>query len=298
MARMKRMDEKMKKIVITGKNSYIGTNIKNCLLQSAERYTVDEVDVTVPEWKNYDFTESDAVVHVAGIVHRPDVNDWNLYEKVNVTLAVNIAEKARAAGVKQFIFFSTMAVFGVGKRLSPNVIDENTPKEPFGMYGRSKLMAEEKLLAMQSEDFKICVVRPPNVYGKDCRGNYISGFTRIVKLLPAIPKAFENVKQSMIHIDNLSEFIKLLIENSSEGVFMPQDEKSVSAVELMQTMSKAMGKEKKVSRFLGLGISIVRFIPAVKKAYGGIEYSTELSDSYFGKYQPISFDQAIEKTLN
>lgn len=288
----------MKKIVITGKNSYIGTNIKNRLLQNAGEFSVDEVDVETTEWENYDFSGTDTVVHVAGIVHRPDITDWNIYEKVNITLANNIAGKAKATGVKQFIFFSTMAVFGVRKRLSTNVIDENTPKNPTGMYGKSKLIAEEKLLSMQSDDFKVCVVRPPNVYGKNCRGNYISGFVKIVKLLPAIPEAFEDVKQSMIHIDNLSEFIKLLIENESNGIFMPQDERSVSAVELMKTMSKVIGKEKKVSKLLGLGVSMLRFIPVVKKAYGGIEYRCELSDSYFGKYQTISFAQAIEKTLN
>ena len=288
----------MKKIVITGKNSYIGTNIKNRLLQNAGEFSVDEVDVETTEWENYDFSGTDTVVHVAGIVHRPDITDWNIYEKVNITLANNIAGKAKATGVKQFIFFSTMAVFGVRKRLSTNVIDENTPKNPTGMYGKSKLIAEEKLLSMQGDDFKVCVVRPPNVYGKNCRGNYISGFVKIVKLLPAIPEAFEDVKQSMIHIDNLSEFIKLLIENESNGIFMPQDERSVSAVELMKTMSKVIGKEKKVSKLLGLGVSMLRFIPVVKKAYGGIEYRCELSDSYFGKYQTISFAQAIEKTLN
>ena len=288
----------MKKIVITGKNSYIGTNIKNRLLQNAGEFSVDEVDVETTEWENYDFSGTDTVVHVAGIVHRPDITDWNIYEKVNITLANNIAGKAKATGVKQFIFFSTMAVFGVRKRLSTNVIDENTPKNPTGMYGKSKLIAEEKLLSMQSDDFKVCVVRPPNVYGKNCRGNYISGFVKIVKLLPAIPEAFEDVKQSMIHIDNLSEFIKLLIENESNGIFMPQDERSVSAVELMKTVSKVIGKEKKVSKLLGLGVSMLRFIPVVKKAYGGIEYRCELSDSYFGKYQTISFAQAIEKTLN
>ncbi len=288
----------MKKIVITGKNSYIGTNIKDRLLQNIEHFSVDEIDVETSEWESYDFSETDTVVHVSGIVHRPDITDWGLYEKVNIILTENIAKKAKAAGVKQFIFFSTMAVFGIGKKLSVNVVDESTSKNPTGMYGRSKLLAEEKLLSMHDDDFKVCVVRPPNVYGKNCRGNYISGFVKIVKMLPAIPKAFEDVKQSMIHIDNLSEFIKLLIENDSKGIFMPQDEKSVSAVELMQTMSKAMGKEKKESKFLGYGISVFKFLPIIKKVYGGIEYNIELSDSYFGKYQPISFSQAVEKTLN
>ena len=288
---------KMKKIVITGKNSYIGINIKKRLLQNVGEFSVDEVDVETTEWMNYDFSGTDTLVHVAGIVHRPDITDWNIYENVNITLTNNIAKKAKAAGVKQFIFFSTMAVFGVEKKLSTNVIDENTPKNPTGMYGRSKLIAEEKLLSLQSNDFKVCVVRPPTVYGKNCRGNYISGFVRIVKLLPAIPKVFEDAKQSVIYIDNLSEFIKLLIENESNGIFMPQDERSVSAVELMQTMSKVIGKEKKVSKFLGWCVSMLRFVTEVKKVYGGIEYNIELSDSYFGKYQTISFFQAVEKTL-
>lgn len=209
-----------------------------------------------------------------------------------------IAQKAKSCGVRQYIYISTMGVYGVNKKLTPNIINANTPLMPDDMYSRSKLMAEEGLMKLQDDSFNVVCVRPPSVYGKDCRGGYISGFASIVKLLPVIPLAYEDVKQSFIYIDNLSELVRQAIVNNLHGVYCPQDEKSVNANTLMKAIAEGMGKKRWISRILGWGVRLMSFLPLVQKAYGGVEYSKSLSDIEGIDYVVVPFEEGIRRTVN
>ena len=166
------------KILIVGKNSYIGNHIDQWL--SERKCEVSQLDALLDGWQNYDYSGYDAIVHVAGIVHQPQCRDWELYRRVNAEMPVEIAKRAKRCGVKKYIFLSTMGVYGAEKKLIPNVIDANTHLTPHGMYGKSKWMAEEGLRKLQDGNFNVVCVRPPSVYGKGCRGGYISGFASIV----------------------------------------------------------------------------------------------------------------------
>ena len=283
------------KILVIGKNSYIGNHIDKWLTRHGHH--VAQLDVLTDEWKTFDYSPYDAVVHVAGIVHRPDCKDWELYKRVNTDMPIVIATMAKEHGVKQYVFFSTMGVYGVGKELRPNVVDENSPLGSESMYGRSKLMAEEGLWKLGDADFNIVCVRPPSVYGKGCRGGYIAGFTTIVRRLPVIPKAYTDVKQSFIYIDNLSELIRLVIEKRLHGVICPQDDKSVSANELLQVIADGTGKKLVESRFLGVFVRLFHFLPIIKKAYGGIEYSKNLSTIKNINYIVVPFYEAMKRTV-
>lgn len=287
----------MKKIIITGKDSYIGNHIQEWIERNNPDYTVTQVDVITDEWRNTSFKDTDVIIHVAGIVHHPEITEWYVYENVNVKLPQEIAEKAKKSGVKQFIFMSSMAVYGVGKKLHSNIITENTKINPKGLYGKSKFMAEKYLMNMADEYFHVSVVRPPNVYGYGCKGNYIPNFLSVVKKLSIIPVAYENVKQSMIYIDNLTEFIRLLIENRETGVFTPQDNKTISAAELMSLLAKSAGIAKRSSKLLGIGIYLLSFVSLIRKAYGGVEYDMKISDYFNGKYQVVSTEEAIVRTI-
>ena len=113
------------KVLIIGKDSYIGNHIDNWL--STRGTKVHQLNVLTNDWKSFDYTPYDSIVHVAGIVHRPDCNDWELYKRVNTDMAIEIATMAKKQGVKQYIYFSTMGVYGVEKKLQPNIIDDKTP---------------------------------------------------------------------------------------------------------------------------------------------------------------------------
>ena len=282
-------------ILIIGKNSYIGNHIDEWL--TGKGHQVMQLDVLTDEWKRFDYSPYDAVVHVAGIVHQPKCKDWELYKRVNADMPVAIATMAKEQGVRQYVFFSTMGVYGIGKKLQTNVIDKDTPLRADSMYGKSKLMAEEGLMKLQDNNFNIVCVRPPSVYGRGCKGGYITGFSSIVRKLPVIPRAYMNVKQSFIYIDNLCELVRLVIEKNLSGVFCPQDDKAVSANELLQVIADGIGKKYHSSWLLGQGLKIFRFIPLVKKAYGGIEYSRGLSTIAGLEYVVVPFEEGMRRTV-
>lgn len=287
-----------KQILITGEKGYIGKHIQQWLLKQPNIYNVKMINVRTDEWKNVCFKDVDVLIHAAGIVHQPNIIDWEIYKKTNIDLSVAFAQKAKLEGAKQFIFLSTMAVYGKGKRLAVNVINEETEISPVSLYGKSKYFAEKEIQKLQSDDFKIVIIRPPNVFGKNCKGGYISGFWSIVSRLPALPYAYPGIKQSTIYIDNLCELIRLIIESKSSGCFMPQDETPVSAIELMTAIADSAGLRKRKSRILGIGIYLLSFLPVVKKAYGGVAYSEEMTAYFKNQYVVVPFEEGIRRTLD
>ena len=284
------------KILIIGKNSYIGDHLDQWLVQKG--MNVIQLDPLNEDWKSFDYSSFTCVIHVAGIVHRPDCHDWTLYKEVNTDMPIFIANRAKSQGVKSFIFFSSMSVFGKKKELKPTIIDENTPRVSDTMYGKSKLMAEDGLFKLQDDNFNIVIVRPPSVYGKGCKGGYISGFKSVVQKLPLIPLAYTNIKQSMLYIDNLSEFIYQAIIHNLSGGFCPQDDISVSANEITSAIALGLGKSPHNSIFLGYMVRLFHFIPFIKKAYGGIEYSKSLSCIDGINYVVVPFNEGMKRTVN
>ena len=284
------------RILVIGKDSYIGNHIDEWL--TSHGHQVAQLDVLDDGWRRYDYSVYDSIVHVAGIVHQPKCSDWELYRRVNADMPIAIAKMAKEQGVKQYVFFSTMGVYGVGKQLKPNIIAENTPLNAAGMYARSKLMAEKGLQELNEATFKVVCVRPPSVYGKGCRGGYITGFASIVRRLPILPKAYENVKQSFIYIDNLSELVRLIVEKQLKGVFCPQDDKSINANELLEYLSLGIGKKYRDSRWLGLLVKSLRFLPVVKKAYGGVEYAQSLSTFKGINYVMVPIKEGLRRSVS
>ena len=285
-------------ILIIGKNSYIGNHIDEWL--SRYGHKVAQLDVLTEDWKNYDYSPFDAIVHVAGIVHRPDCKDWELYKRVNTDMPVKIATMAKEQGVKQSIYFSTMGVYQANKKLGASVVDETTPllSNSSSFYGMSKLMAEEALTKLQEEGFSVAFVRPPSVYGKGCKGGYITGFKKIAQMLPIIPRAYENACQSFIYIDNLCECVRLIVEKHLSGAFCPQDDETPNANRLLEVICKGLGKKYRSSRLLGVCLRMVSFIPLLKKAYGGIEYSRKLSDIPGMDYIVVPFEEGMRRTVS
>ena len=109
----------MKRVLITGKGSYIGSKVRDWLEANPDKYEVEELDMMSPNWKDFDFSGFDTIYHVAGIAHRNDVPD-SLYEQVNHLLAVKVAEKAEKAAARQFIFMSSGAVYSQNDRNCPH----------------------------------------------------------------------------------------------------------------------------------------------------------------------------------
>ncbi|MBR4030896.1 MAG: NAD-dependent epimerase/dehydratase family protein [Clostridia bacterium] len=284
-------------ILVTGKDSYIGDHFKAHMENAG--HTVHVVDTLNDMWEKTDFSIYDTVVHVAAIVHdNAKTASPQLFEKVNTLLPVRIATLAKNSGVKQFVFISTMGVYGIDKTLNyeNGIIASDTPLSPKSLYGKSKLEAEHQLNTMSDNNFKVAIVRPPNVYGHGCNGNYIRLFEKLSYLMPICPQVYTNIRQSMIYIDNLSELIKLIIEECSAGVFLPQDDYAPNTVELITLIRSLHGKKTIKSNFLGFILKFFSKISIIKKVYGGVKYDMSVSDCFESRYVIIPFEKGIELT--
>lgn len=288
-------------ILIIGKNSYIGNNIDRWLSQAGHQ--VQQLDVLTDEWKAFDYSPFDVIVYVAGIVHQPDCKDWDLYRRVNTDMPIAIAEKFKASSpnMKQYVYFSTMGVYEAAKSLSGCIIDENTPlldiDHSSSYYGKSKLLAELGLTKLQDNSFNVSFVRPPSVYGKGCKGGYITSFKSIAIKLPFIPEAYNDAHQSFIYIDNLCECVRIIVENHIAGVFCPQDDEIPNANRLLEVICQGIGRKYRASKLLGMIMRLCNFIPLVTKAYGGISYSRPLSEINGHNYIVVPFADGMKRTV-
>lgn len=278
----------MKKLLITGTSSYIGNSLESWLKKSDEKYMVDKISLRGESWKDVDFSNYDSVFHVAGIVHIKETpENRDSYYKVNRDLAFEVAKKAKAEGVKQFVFLSTMSVYG----LESGSIDRNTPMNPNTSYGESKLQAEELLEGLREEHFKVAVLRPPMVYGKGCKGNYPK-LAKLARKTPIFPQ-IEN-SRSMVYIDHLSEFTRHLIDDERDGLFFPQNSEYVCTSEMVKLIGKHNGKKIMMTRLLNPIIRVLK-TGTVEKVFGSLTYDKEMSE--YGKdYQLFEFEDTIEAT--
>lgn len=260
----------MKKILVTGTNSYIGTSFEKWVSQHPEKYSVDKISLRDDLWKEVSFKDYDVVFHTAAIVHVKE-NDESEYFRVNKELTIDIAQKAKREGVEQFIFLSTMGVYGT----ETGYITKDTLPTPKTPYAKSKYEAEIALSEIHFSDFNIAILRPPIVYGKGCPGNY----RRLAKMalkLPFFPY-IEN-ERSMIYIDNLSEFIKIIIDNNSSGVFSPQNKEYVNTAELVRFVAESHNK--RINTLKGFNWAIrtgLKLSGTLRKVFGSFVYDKKMS---------------------
>ncbi|UOQ87015.1 NAD-dependent epimerase/dehydratase family protein [Gracilibacillus salinarum] len=286
----------MKKILITGVNSYIGTSFQGWVSQYPDMYSVDFINIRDDQWKENSFSGYDVIFHTAAIVHVKE-NDTDKYFKVNRDLTVKLAKKAKEEGVRQFIFMSTMGVYG---KESGYITEETTPT-PKTFYAKSKYEAEKLLFEMNSKNFCIATLRPPIVYGRGCPGNY-SRLANMAIKLPLFPD-IDN-KRSMIYIDNLTEFIRLLIDFKGRGVFFPQNKEFVNTTELVKLIAAYHGKKIKTSNVINWAVSMgLKQSGTFKKVFGSFIYEQQMPGSQgvfmngnILDYEVVSFKESIKRT--
>jgi len=309
-------------ILITGAHSYVGEQVEQYLEEynqklysdypASKRYVIDTVSLFGEEWKKKDFSSYDVVFHVAGIAHQDDDTkgvkkvfhgtdsqnkEDSLEEKyyaVNRDLAIACAKKAKAEGVKQFIFMSSMIVYSGIKQ---DCITLKTPMKAKNYYGDSKLQADLALQELQSDKFNVVILRPPMIYGEGCKGNYPK-MVKLAKWLPLFPEVKN--RRSMLYIGNLAEFVRLMIENKERGVFFPQNKEYVDTGEMIREIAR-------VHHWTCISIPGTRkFVEALQSMPGKIgilgkkafssKYYREDCSWYIEDYQIFSFKESIRRT--
>ena len=288
----------MKRILITGAGSYIGLHMKAWLEQWPEDYQAELLSLRLDSWREKSFQGFDAILHAAGIVHQPKSKDdpaqAELYDRVNHRLTVEVAKKAKEEGVGQFLFLSSESVYGLRAPLGKVItITRDTPICPVDNYGISKAKAEEALTVLRSDSFKVVILRPPMIYGKGCKGNYQT-LAKMAKKLPVFPLV-EN-QRSMLYIDNLCEFIRLLAADGADGLYCPQNAEYVSTADMVNRIAHVSGRGILMVRGFGWALKLLSPITGmVDKAFGSLCYDRALSD-YPKDYCVKSFDQSILET--
>ena len=267
-------------------------------MQEPEAYRIATLDMQSEDWRETDFSAYDVVFHVAGIAHA-DVEAVSeetkqLYYNVNTRLAVETARRAKAAGVRQFIFMSSMMIYS---GCNQTKITRQTHPKPLNFYGNSKWQADRRIGAMASDEFKVVILRPPMIYGKGSKGNYpkLAALAGRLLVFPLVKN-----KRSVLHIDHLCEFVRLMIDREESGVFFPQNREYASTSQLVKLIAEAKGRNVLLLPGTSWMTSLAAQLPGkigmlAAKAFGDACYEMEMSD-YPIEYRLYSLRQSIHRT--
>lgn len=263
----------MKRILITGKNSYIGNAFEDWISQWPDKYQITKLSVRDDRWRNEDWSQYDTVLHVAGIAHNSsNANMEDLYYQVNRDLTYDIAKKAKNDGISHFINMSSIIVFGTKQEK----INSVTKPNPDNFYGDSKLQGEKKINNLVNDNFKVAHIRPPMVYGSNSKGNFPLLANLAVKV-PFFPD-FDN-KRSMIFIKNLTELLRLVIDNNTHGFIHPQNPEYIKTIDLVEYIAKANNHRIYKVKIFNRLINQLKTMNLINKVFGNLYYDKDMNDS-------------------
>lgn len=286
----------MKNILITGKNGFVGNQFQ--LLLNNDNYKVDRISLKNNDWKFCSFENYDVIIHLAALVHNNQPNAKIIdYMNTNYHLTRELAKKAKDDGVSQFIFFSTMGVFGMNGSINEKCeITQLTPYKPKSAYDYSKLLAERDIQKLINDKFAINIVRPPMIYGKEGPGNFAK-LIKVANLSRIFPK-YHN-ERSVIHIDNLYKHILHLLKNEKSDITHPQNMEYMNTNTALSLIRNHLGKSSEL-----IEIPVPNFINKIiekaniaNKIYGNLTYSKNIDDREISNMHFDTFNQTISKTL-
>lgn len=289
----------MKKILITGAGSFIGMSFEAYLKENfSDAYSVDTVDMIDGTWRDKDFSGYDSVFHVAGIAHsdsgKISQERAKLYYAVNTDLTVETARKAKADGVKQFVFMSSAIVYGESAPIGKTkLITKDTLLSPANSYGDSKVQAEKGILPLNDESFKVVILRPPMIYGKGSKGNYPI-LSKLAQKMPVFPMV--DNRRSMLYVGNLVEFVRLMVENEEQGIFWPQNAEYSNTSQLVRMIAGAHGKKLPLIKGTAWALKLMSHMTGlVNKAFGSLCYDMQMSE-YKQDYRICGLEESIKRT--
>ena len=293
----------MKKVLITGAKSYIGMSFEKYAKEHySSELSIETVDMIDGSWRKKDFSPYDIVYHVAGIAHA-DVGNVSdevkaKYYAINTDLAIETCQKAKDAGVKQFVFMSSAIVYGDSAPYGKSKrITASTEPTPANFYGDSKWQADKGVRELADENYTVTVLRPPMIYGKGSKGNYPT-LAKMAKKLPIFPDV-EN-ERSMLYIENLCEFLCQVMISGEGGVFWPQNAEYTRTSDMVRMIAEVSGHKISVSKVWNWVVGLVSKIPGkpaglANKAFGNLSYEKSMSQYDF-EYQIVDLKESIKRT--
>ncbi|STO32263.1 Cholesterol dehydrogenase [Fusobacterium necrogenes] len=261
----------MKTILITGASGFIGSNFME---RYKDKYNIIPMDLLKVKPEEIDFTRVDTVLHLAALVHQMKGAPREKYFEVNTELTRRVAVEAKKQGVKHFVFYSTVAVYGThGEIYKEVILDKNSKINPKTPYAESKWQAEEILRKLEGDNFKISILRPPMVYGKNCPGN-MRRLEKLVDILPILPFNYIENKRTLVEINKLLKITNEVIEKEVLGITIPKDDRDVSIKEIVEKIIKEKNKKRILIKFPSFIFKLlVKIKPEIMKSlYGDMRF--------------------------
>ena len=276
----------MQKLLITGSTGYLGSSFLN---EYKNKYSFEKFSLLNQKLEDINFYRIDIVLHCAALVHQKVEHSYEKYHEINVDYPIKLAKLAKQNGVKQFIFISTIAVYGEDIQK----LDENTTSNPITPYGKSKLEAENQLLELNDDNFVVSIIRPPMIYGKKAPGN-IDSLVKLVKKLPVIPLGKIDNKRSFISIQNLCYIIDEIITQKQNGVFLASDDEPLSTSKLIKLIAKNLDKKIYLIKIPFFESLLKLLKPSFhKRLYGSLEVDNTLTKEKLNLSNPYSVEDGI-----
>ena len=272
---------KKKTLMITGASGFIGSNF---IKKYENEYNIIPVCLIKNKPEDLDYTGVDTILHLAALVHQMKGAPEEKYFEVNTELTRRLAMTAKEKGVGHFVFYSTVAVWGThGYFEHDKVITLKTSSNPLTPYAKSKYDAERILSELKSDDFKISILRPPMVYGKNCPGN-MKKLEKLVDISPILPFRNDENKRTIVHIDKLLYETNKIIQNEKDGTFIPRDDKDMSVKDILEYIFKEKNKEKILIKIPRIGVKLFHKINPriIESLYGSLVFREERKDENNG----------------
>jgi len=307
-------------ILVTGANGFVGESMVKRLL-TAEYQTIAGVR-KLPKLQqdceyrlinsledNSNLTsvliDIDVVVHTAARVHIMDdksADPLTEFRKVNVEGTLNLARQAVEAGVKRFIFISSIKVNGEGAKIG-KPYTENSKPNPIDPYGISKYEAEQGLLALaETTSLEVVIIRPTLVYGENVKGNFQSLMKWTYKGVPLPVGGIKHNLRSLVSVDNLVDFIITCIEHkdAKNEVFLVSDDDDISTADLLEEISKGLGVKNKAinipPKLINTAASAIGKSGISQRLSGSLQVDISKAKTLLGWEPKYSTSESIQKT--
>ncbi len=278
------------RLLLTGATGFIGSSF---YAHYRERFAIETFDFR-NDPKTLSLDNIDTVIHLAALVHQMDGAAAEAYHEVNVVKSVALAEQAKAAGVKQFVFMSSVKVYG---EESDTPYDETTPCHPKDPYGESKLEAENALLSLQSDTFTVSIIRTPVVYGEGVKANILK-LISLTNRYSYLPFGGIDNRRSMVYLENLTHLIAELVVQKKGGIFLASDDSPISTSYLIEEIATALEKKCRLFSFMPLKVLLRRFKPQLfQRLYGNLYLDNTRTKASLHLSNPYTASEGIKKMI-
>ena len=289
---------KKKTLMITGASGFIGSNF---IERYKDKYKIIPIDLLKVKPEELNIEKVDCVLHLAALVHQMNEVPREKYFEVNTELTKRMAEESKKQGVKHFIFYSTVKVYGYdGELYNHNIIlNEKSLCNPRNdPYGESKWEAEKILKNLEEENFKVGIIRPPMVYGKGVKGN-MERLIKLIKKIPILPFNYTKNRRSLVNIENLMYLTSLVIDKEGQGVFLPLDEKNLSLKEIFEGIEKSYGlKRINIPLIQPFFWILTKLKPNIMiRLYGSLQFENKETRGKLNYIPKISYEVGIKKMI-